>query len=323
MTDLRNIYPRFMLAPLAGYTDKAFREIAHECGAKASVTEMVSAEGLARGSDKTELLLDRYPGEENLIVQLFAPSDDPVRRCLPMLLKHNPAAVDINCGCPVPKVVKTGAGSALMKDPEKMRAIVRAIKEETDLPVSVKFRLGWDSGSKNFLEFADAAYESGASMLTLHARTRAAGYSGTADREAFRTLSEHMKGKEVLLFASGDIFTPEDAMDIITNYGMNGVMFARGAIGNPFIFRMSEEYLNTGSYTLPSIEERVNTAIHHLQLAVSCYDETTACREMRKHLMAYIKGIRGANKVKATISEAVTEKEITDAMTTLLISEEN
>lgn len=323
MTDLRNIYPRFMLAPLAGYTDKAFREIAHECGAKASVTEMVSAEGLARGSDKTELLLDRYPGEENLIVQLFAPSDDPVIRCLPMLLKHNPAAVDINCGCPVPKVVKTGAGSALMKDPEKMRAIVRAIKEETDLPVSVKFRLGWDSGSKNFLEFADAAYESGASMLTLHARTRAAGYSGTADREAFRTLSEHMRGKDVLLFASGDIFTPEDAMDIITNYGMDGVMFARGAIGNPFIFRMSEEYLNTGSYTLPSIEERVNTAIHHLQLAVSCYGENTACREMRKHLMAYIKGIRGANKVKAAISEAVTEKEIRNAMTTLLISEEN
>ncbi len=322
MTDLRNIYPRFMLAPLAGYTDKAFREIAHECGAKASVTEMVSAEGLARGSDKTELLLDRYPGEENLIVQLFAPSDDPVRRCLPMLLKHKPAAVDINCGCPVPKVVKTGAGSALMKDPEQMRAIVRAIKEETDLPVSVKFRLGWDSGSKNFLEFADAAYESGASMLTLHARTRAAGYSGTADREAFRTLSEHMKGKDVLLFASGDIFTPEDAMDIITNYGMDGVMFARGAIGNPFIFRMSEEYLNTGSYTLPSIEERMNTAIHHLQLAVSCYGENTACREMRKHLMAYIKGIRGANKVKAAISEAVTEKEIRDAMNTLLIKNE-
>ena len=318
MTDLREIYPRFMLAPLAGYTDKAFRQIAHECGAEASVTEMVSAEGLARGSDKTELLLDRFPGEDNLIVQLFAPSADPVERCIPALMRHNPAAIDINCGCPVPKVVKTGAGSALMKTPERMAEIVRTLKRETGLPVSVKFRLGWDSSSICFMDFADAAYDAGASMLTLHAKTRAAGYSGTADRQAFRTLSDHMNGKNVLLFASGDIFTPEDAEDIIRNYGMDGVMFARGAIGNPFIFRMSSELFSTGSYRIPTIEEKVDTAIRHLHLATGYYGENTACREMRKHLMAYIKGIRGANKVKAEISQALTERECVMALKKLL-----
>ena len=303
-----------MLAPLAGYTDRAFRQIAYECGAEASVTEMVSAEGLARGSDKTGALLERFPGEKNLIVQLFAPSADPVERCIPALMEYNPTAIDINCGCPVPKVVKTGSGSALMKAPEKMAQIVRILKHETGLHVSVKFRLGWDSSSICFLEFADAAYDAGASMLTLHARTRAAGYSGTADRSAFRLLAKHMKGKDVLLFASGDIFTPEDAEDIISNYGMDGVMFARGAIGNPFIFRMATEFADTGSYRIPTIDEKVGTAIHHLHLAVEYYGEDVACREMRKHLMAYIKGIKGANRVKTEISAALTEDECREAL---------
>ena len=151
-------------------------------------------------------------------------------------------------------------------------------------------------------------------MLTLHARTRAAGYSGTADRSAFRLLAEHMKGKDVLLFASGDIFTPEDAEDIISNYGMDGVMFARGAIGNPFIFRMATDFADTGSYRIPTIDEKVGTAIHHLHLVVEYYGEDVACREMRKHLMAYIKGIKGANRVKTEISAALTEDECREAL---------
>ena len=306
-------HPLF-LAPLAGYTDKAFREIARSYGADGSVTEMVSAEGLARDGEKTKSLLERYPGEENLIVQLFAPSEDPIARCMEKLLPFHPAMIDNNCGCPVPKVVKTGAGSALMRTPETVARMIRTIRSFTDIPVSVKFRLGWDSASINYLEFAGIVAEAGASVLTLHARTRAQGYSGTADRNAFRKLSGHMKGSGVTLFASGDIFSPEDAEYAIRDCGMDGAMFARGAIGNPFIFRMTKEYLEKGSFRLPSVEERIGTALRHLHLAVGYYGEAVACREMRKQLMAYVKGTEGANKAKAAITQASTEAECRSAL---------
>ena len=145
----------FFLAPLAGYTDAPFRRIAHEWGCGGAVTEMISAEGLARDSRNTESLLTRFDGEQTLIAQLFGPSLDPFRRCVDRLMEYAPDMIDINCGCPVPKVVKTGAGSALMQNPEMIERIVRTIKKHTDIPVSVKFRLGWDSSSINFLEFAD------------------------------------------------------------------------------------------------------------------------------------------------------------------------
>ena len=307
-----------MLAPLAGYTDKAFREIAESLGADGAVTEMVSAEGLARGGEKTEALLERYPGEKALVMQIFAPSDDPVARCMERLIAHAPSVIDINCGCPVPKVVKTGAGSALMREPGMIGRIVRTIKAATDTPVSVKFRLGWDSSSINYMDFAEEAASAGADMLTLHARTRAQGYSGNADRSAFRTLSGHFSGSGILIYGSGDVFTPEDAAEMIDGYGLDGVMFARGAIGNPFIFRMTKEYMQKGSYTLPSIGERIETAERHLSLAISYFGEHTACREMKKQLMAYLKGISGAAPAKAAIGRASTEEELRAALHTLL-----
>lgn len=308
---------RFILAPLAGYTDKAFREIAREKGADAAVTEMVSAEGLARDGEKTKALLERYPGEERLIIQIFASSDDPVERCMDNLLQYNPSVIDINCGCPVPKVVKTGAGSALMKNPEMIGKIIRTIKKHTDIPVSVKFRLGWDSSSINYLEFAGIAAEAGAEMLTLHARTRAQGYSGFAEKEAFRILADHFSDSDILIFGSGDVFKPEDALSLINDYSLDGVMFARGAIGNPFIFRETKDLVANGSYTLPSLDEKIETAKKHLRLMIDYYGENIACREMRKHLMAYIKGIKGSAKTKLAISSAVTEKEMIEALSLL------
>ena len=223
---------KLILAPLAGYTDKAMREICLSMGADIAVTEMVSAEGLARDGEKTKELLERAEGEERLVVQLFGADEDPFYRAIPNLLSYRPTWIDINCGCPVPKVVKTGAGSALMKTPEKIEKIVETLKKGTGLPVSVKFRLGWDSSSINYLEFAEKALKGGASALTLHARTRAQGYEGKADRSAFLKLSKEF-GKDAVLYASGDIFTPESASECMEEYGMDGVMFARGAIGNP------------------------------------------------------------------------------------------
>lgn len=310
----KNNRDKLVLAPLAGYTDKAFREICTSFGADITVTEMVSAEGLARDSAKTEELLERFDGENRLIVQLFAPDADPVKRSIPNLLKYNPTMVDINCGCPVPKVVKTGAGSALMQNPDKIREICRTIKEETGLYLSVKFRLGWDSLSINYLEFADAAVSGGADALTLHARTRAQGYSGIADRSAFKNLSDHFKDSNIRVYGSGDVFTAEDAYAMLNDYGLDGVMFARGAIGNPFIFRTTRELIEKGSYTLPSRNEILTTALHHFERMVYYYGENVAGREMRKHMMAYLKGMSEAKEAKAELTKALTETDYKRAL---------
>ena len=308
---------RFVLAPLAGYSDKAFRQLAREHGADIAVTEMVSAEGLARDSRKTEALLERGDGEDRLIIQIFAPSADPVRRAMERLLDFRPTGIDINCGCPVPKVVKTGAGSALMKDPERMAEMVRAITECTDIPVSVKFRLGWDSSSINYMEFAEKAIEAGASALTLHARTRAQGYSGYADWEAFRNLSEHFKG-EALLYGSGDMLTPDDAIKAL-DYGLDGIMFARGAIGNPFIFRQARDLMEKGTYELPTPREKAETAIRHLDLMIRYFGEDLAAREMRKHMMSYLKGIEGSSRIKSSITKASCRDQYIEALSPLLL----
>lgn len=304
---------KFILAPLAGYTDKAMRELALFYGADIAVTEMVSAEGLSRDSVKTKELLERADGEDRLIMQLFAPSADPIKRAMNNLLEYSPTAIDINAGCPVPKVVKTGAGSALMREPEKIKEIVKAIKSFTDIPVSVKFRLGWDSSSINFLEFAEMALEGGADALTLHARTRSQGYSGFADRDAFKALSKAFKSNNVILYASGDVFTPEDALERINEDGMDGVMFARGAIGNPFIFKETKELIETGTYTLPTPKEKIETALRHYDLMVKYYGVNIAGPEMRKHAMAYLKGLEGSKEAKARITKAITRYEYLDA----------
>lgn len=304
---------RFILAPLAGYTDKAFREISLRMGADIAVTEMVSAEGLARNSEKTKALLERADGEDRLVVQLFGPSEDPVARAMERLLEYRPTVIDFNCGCPVPKVVKTGAGSALMREPEKIKKIVKTIKSFTDIPVSVKFRLGWDSSSVNYLEFAEKALEGGAEILTLHARTRAQLYSGIADRSAFRTLSRTFKSDNVTIYGSGDVFSPEDALARIQVDGLDGVMFARGAIGNPFLFRETKELIGKGSYSLPSAEEKLCTALEHYDLMVKYYGINVAGPEMRKHAMAYLKGIEGAKEAKAMLTKAVTRDDYIEA----------
>lgn len=309
---------RLVLAPLAGYTDKAFREICISEGADITVTEMVSAEGLARDSKKTEELLERADNEKKLVVQLFAPDEDPISRCIENLMKYNPTSIDINCGCPVPKVVKNGAGCALMKEPWKITKMVKTLKEETALPISVKFRLGWDSSSINYLEFAQCALDGGATALTLHARTRAQLYTGVADRSAFKNLSKHFKDDRIMLYASGDIFSPEAALYAIDECNMDGVMFARGAIGNPFIFRETKEFISKGSYSKPTTKEKIEIALKHFDLMARYYGEALAAREMRKHMMAYLKGMEGASKAKSKLTKALTKNDYIEALSPII-----
>lgn len=309
---------KLVLAPLAGYTDKAFREICSLYGAKETITEMISAEGLARDSQKTKALLERFDGEENLIPQLFGSNGDSFSRAISILMCFNPTSLDINAGCPVTKVVKTGAGSALMKEPKKIKDIVKVLKEGTGLSISVKFRLGWDKDSINYLEFAENAILGGASALTLHARTKSQGYEGKADKSAFKALKEHFKDENIRLYASGDIFSPEDAAFILNDLGLDGVMFARGAIGNPFIFKETEEYLKNGTYSTPSKKERIKVALLHYSLMEKYYGERLASVEMRKHVFSYIKGIKGAKECKEKLSKATTFEEYETNLKSLL-----
>lgn len=310
------------LAPLAGYTDKAFRMIASAFGAQETVTEMVSAEGLARKSVKTRALMEKFDESENLTLQLFGPDGDTFKRALKEFRWQKFSKIDINAGCPVAKVVKTGAGSALMRKPEIAGEIIHIIKEETGLKVSIKFRLGWDEGSINYLDFAETAVKSGADELTLHARTRSQLYSGQARKEHFtalRALFPKNESTSPLLNASGDVFSAEDARLYLEEYGMDGVMFARGAIGNPFIFRETRKLLETGAYTLPSTEERIGTALRHLELAISFYGEQTAAREMRKVMMAYVKGIRNSSQIKAMMTTATCYQDYENALKLLAL----
>jgi putative TIM-barrel protein, nifR3 family len=310
-----NLRGNLILAPLAGYTDCAFRQIATEHGADCCVTEMVSAEGLARDGEKTKDLIRRFEGETDLIVQIFAYAPSQVARCLDSLLTFSPTAIDINCGCPVQKVVKTGAGSALMAHPEKIEEMVRIIKGRTDIPVSVKFRLGWTKDEINYLEFAEAAVAGGANMLTMHARTRAQGYAGTSDMNEQKILKEHFPS--VPVFCSGDVLSPEKAKEILEFTKADGLMFARGAIGNPFIFEETKSLFASGSYTLPTPEERCATMEEHLRLMVKYYGERKAVVEFRKHIAGYVKGLEGGHGFKQKAMGARTLDEYLAAIDTL------
>jgi tRNA-dihydrouridine synthase B len=296
------------LAPLAGFTDMAFRSLCAEYGADATFSEMVSAEGLARESSKTSALMERAANERLFAVQLFMNSPDPAIRALPLVTAEKPDIIDINCGCPVPKVVKTGAGAALLKSPDAIFQIVKAITNETDIPVTVKIRSGWDSSSINYLETAAAAVEGGAALITLHARTRVQGYSGHADYTHIANLKKH---SAVPVFGSGDLFTPEDALRMITETGADGVMFARGAIGNPFIFTETRQLLTSGSKQQEEISRaaRAEAFLRHLDMVVKVKGEALACREMRKHAGAYIKGYPGSAAVRRDIVQAAARRE--------------
>ncbi len=281
------------LAPLAGYTDKAFREIAYLHGANFCYTEMVSAEAIARGNQKTIDLMQRGEKESMLGIQIFLSEPDQAERALPGILNFNPTLIDINCGCPVPKVVKTGAGSALMQNPDKIFSIVKQLSAATDIPVTAKIRSGWDESSINFEEAGTAASEGGAAMVGIHARTRIQGYSGHARWEHIARLTEILP---VPVIGSGDLFSPQAAADMLKQTGCAGVMFARGAIGNPLIFRDTHSLLTGDAYALPDNErdekliERLLVGYKHLDLELHYKSEARACAEMKKHLSAYTKG---------------------------------
>ncbi|GHT56757.1 tRNA-dihydrouridine synthase [Spirochaetia bacterium] len=292
------------LAPVAGYTGRAYRSICIDEGADFSFTELVSAESVIRGRpdirpeddpSPVSVLLRRADNEKRYAIQLFGAEPERMAAGTALLARWKPDAVDINGGCPVPKVIKTGAGSALMKNPDNLgrvvEAVVRASREHLGgVPVTIKIRAGWDSGSINYRECARIAVEAGAVMVSLHPRTRAQGYGGKSDWSLIADLAGRLL---VPVTGSGDLYTPEDAERMLRETGCAAVMFARGAMGNPFIFSATRSFLTTGSYEPSDAAQRIAAGFRHLERLAADIGERAACLEMRKHFCAYTKGSKG------------------------------
>ena len=302
-----NLKGNLFLAPVAGYSDAAFRSVCIENGACFTYTEMVSAEALVRKNLKTEILMRRACNESAYAVQIFGGEPEVMAQAaLIVLEKTNCECIDINCGCPVPKIVKTGAGSALTRDPERLFKVVQAVVGVAGpIPVTVKIRSGWEQKLITWREAAQAALDAGASAITIHPRTKAQGYEGHSDWNIMRELVEMVNGR-VPVFGSGDLFQPEDARRMLEETGVDAVMFARGAMGNPFIFRDTTSLLTTGSYEPVPAAIRIKTGFAELERLAAETSEQHACLEMRKRFHAYSKGIPNGGPLRNAIVHAAT-----------------
>lgn len=317
----RIIPGNLFLAPIAGFSDAAFRSICIKHGAALGFTEMVSCEGLIRKGNKTIELLQKASNEDFFAVQVFTGEAETAFKAAKYLSALSPDIIDLNCGCPVPKVVKNGAGAALMKEPEKIKDIVYALKEgslsnNNKKPgISIKIRLGWDSESINYLSVAEKALDAGVELVSLHARTRSQGYSGRANHEHTKILKLNVP---VPVLASGDIFSPIDAREIFEKTNCSGLLFSRGSFGNPWIFEQTKDYLLTGNLALNvSNSERKETALQHLLLASFFKGEKRACKEMKKQLCSYTKGSKGAASTRNKIVHASTIEEYKNILDSL------
>jgi len=307
------------LAPVAGYSDSAFRSVCIENGAAFTYTEMVSAEALVRNNLKTEELMKRAYNEKAYAVQIFGGEVDVMEQAAKLVLERAKCeCIDINCGCPVPKIVKTGAGSALTRDPDRLYAIAKGVVDVAgDIPVTVKIRAGWDKLSMTWKAAAQAALEAGVSAITIHPRTRAQGYEGLSDWGIMKELVEFVDGK-IPVFGSGDLFKPEDAKRMLEQTGVDAIMFARGAMGNPFIFKDTTSLLTTGSYEPIPAPVRIRTGFAELERLAADTNEHHACLEMRKRFNAYSKGIQNGAALRLQIVHASTIQEYHDIFDGLL-----
>jgi nifR3 family TIM-barrel protein len=287
---------------MAGYTDAAFRSVCVRHGASLCFTEMVSADALARNNATTLHLLRKASDEALTGFQIFASGPAMAGAAVRRIASLAPAIIDLNCGCSVPKVLKANCGAVLLRSPALIGSIVAAMKGETDLPLSVKLRLGWDSASLSYLACAEAAIKAGASLVTLHPRTGAQGFSGTAQWEHIRALKQAVA---VAVMGSGDLYTATQCAGMIEATGCDGVMLARGCLGNPFLFSQTVAMLRgcEGGARLDA-RERLSTAMQHLRMLAQEVGEPKACRDMRKHFVAYTKGLEGGAVLRQSVVQA-------------------
>ena len=295
-----------ILAPMAGVTDLPFHLLCREQGAGCVVTEMVSAKAILYNNRNTKELMQIHPQERPAAIQLFG-SDPDIMAQIAARVEDGPYDfIDVNMGCPVPKVVNNGEGSALMKNPKQAEKVLSAMVKAVKKPVTVKFRKGFNDTSVNAVEFAKMAEGSGVAAVAVHGRTREQYYSGKADWDIIRQVKEAVK---IPVIGNGDIFTPQDAGRMMEETGCDGIMVARGAKGNPWIFRRINHYLDTGEILPgPSIEEIQAMILRHGHMLAAYKGEQTAMREMRGHVAWYTKGMPHSAALRNEINQVETLK---------------
>ncbi len=290
----------FFLAPLAGITDSSFRRICKEQGAGLVYSEMVSGKGLYYKDKNTERLLDILKEEKPVAFQIFGSEPEVIGFTAKTLSNRENVLLDINMGCPVPKVVKNGEGSALLKNPDLIYDLIKAAVENSNKPVTAKIRIGWDENNINAIEVAKAIEAGGASAVAVHGRTREQYYSGKANWDMIRQVKENV---HIPVIGNGDINCGQDAIKLMEVTGCDFVMIARGAMGNPWIFRDALAlWSGLEKPEEPTLEEKISIILKHLDHVIELKGEYIAVREMRKHVAWYLKGIRGSADVRRAIN---------------------
>jgi tRNA-dihydrouridine synthase B len=289
-----------IMAPMCGYTDRIYRKILRKHGAALCHTEMVSSASLVRGKDKGSKIMLLDNDEHPVAVQLFGSLPEEMSQAAKMVEQAGADCISINFGCPVPKVIKSNSGAALLKNPDKIFAITAAVVKNTGLPVIPKIRLGWDNNSINVIEVAERIQDAGASALVVHARTRSQGYSGEADWRQIALVKNFLK---IPVIGNGDLFDPIQIYEKMQRSGVDAVMLGRGALGNPWIFSRSLCYLESGRLLpKPSTDEIIILLKKHLNQAFE-WKGLPGLREMRKHCMYYCKGLPQAAALRAQINQ--------------------
>lgn len=300
------------LAPMAGITDLPFRLICHRLGCGMTVSEMVSAKGLLYKNVKTTEMLRIDDGERPTAIQLFGSVPEELAEAARMVEASGADMIDFNMGCPVPKIVNNGEGSALMKQPQLAHDILAAMVKAVKIPVTVKFRAGWDDSNRNAVEIAKAVEAAGVSAVAVHGRTRQQFYEGKAD---WGIIAEVKQAVKVPVFGNGDIFTVEDGLRMLAETGVDGLMIGRGADGNPWIFRELAAVLRGEERpAAPSLQERLAQAAEHLDMLIDYKGEHISVKEMRRHISAYLKGLPHAAEFRGRFHKVDTREQFMELL---------